>query len=135
MNKTQSDRPTQPTTVQTEGLFDRMGQQIGYFTALATHRIQRAATSIREAAERLDQSRTTSGAKLNGSAGTQAGEAGRPVTGQAEKRVDRVGQRISHYTVLARLQIQRAAARVREEAEDMWVGAQNLRRHNDRKPS
>ena len=135
MNKTQSDQPTQPTTVQTEGLFDRMGQQIGYFTALATHRIQKAATSIREAAERLDQSRTTSGAKLNGSAGTQAEEAGRPVTGQAEKRADRVGQRISHYTVLARLQIQRAAARVREEAEDMWVGAQNLRRHNDRKPS
>jgi hypothetical protein len=135
MSQSQRDQPTQPATVRAEELFDRMGQRIGSFTALATERIQRAATSIREAADRLDQPQTVSGAKSNGTAVAQTEEAGRPATEQAEEMVDRVGQRISYSTALAGLQIQRAAARMREEAEDMWAQAQNLRRHNGRTPS
>src|SRR5947209_3926890 len=121
MSQSQGDQSTQPATVRAEELFDRMGQRIGYFTALATQRIQTAATSIRGKAERLDQPQTIPGAKSNGTAVAPTEETGRPATEKAEEMVDRVGQGISHYTTLAGLQIQRAAARVREEAEDMWA--------------
>jgi hypothetical protein len=135
MSQPQRDQPTQPPTVRAEELFDRMGQRIGYFTALVIQRIQRAATSIREEADRPSQPQTVPGAESNGTAVVRTEEAGRPATEQAEEMVDRVGQRLSDYTALAGLQIQRAAARMREEAEDMWAEAQNLRRQNDRKPS
>jgi hypothetical protein len=135
MSQSQRDQPTQPARVRAEALFDRMGQRIGSFTALATERIQRAATSIREEADRLDQLQTVSGAKSNGTAGARTQETGRPVREKAEEMVDRVGQRLRHSTALAGLQIQRAAARLREDAEDMWAQAQNLRRHNGRTPS
>ncbi len=128
MSQTQRDKPTQPATVQAEELFDRMGQRLGYFTALATQRLQRATTSLREQADRLDQPEPTPEAQSNGPAVTRTEEARRQATAKAEEMVDRMGQRISQYTDLAGLQIMRAVARAREEAEDMWVEAQNKRK-------
>ena len=48
--------------------------------------------------------------------------------------VDQVGQRINQFTSRAGLQIQRTVARAREEVEDMWAEAQNIRRQNGPKP-
>jgi hypothetical protein len=133
MSQTRRDKPVQPATVRAEELFDRMGQRIGYFTALAMQRIQRATTSIREEADRLNQPEPTPEEQSNGPAATRKEEARRLATAKAEEMVDRMGQRISQYTALAGLQILRAVARAREEAEDMWAEAQNIRRQNNRK--
>ncbi len=97
MSQTQKDNSTQTATERAEELFNRMGQRFGYLTALATQRLQRVATTIREEADRLDEPQSASG--------EQSG-----------------------------LQLQRVVARAREEAEDMWAEAQNIRRQNDRKP-
>jgi hypothetical protein len=51
---------------------------------------------------------------------------------RAEDLVEQLGQRLSHYIALAGFQIQRTTARAREEAEDMWAEAQNIRRQNNR---
>ena len=42
-------------------------------------------------------------------------------------------RRMSHAAALNGLQIQRVAARIREEAEDMWAEAQNIRHKNGHK--
>jgi len=42
---------------------------------------------------------------------------------KADELVGRIEQRIDHFTSLMSLRVQKAAARMREEAEDMWAEA------------
>src|SRR5437763_14585825 len=134
MSQTQKDNPTQPATVRAEELFNRMGQRLGYLTALATQRLQSAATSIREQADRLDEPQSVPGEQSNGPEAGRTEEARRQATLKAEEMVDRMGSRINQFTSIASLQIQRTVAHAREEAEDMWAEAQNIRRQNGRNP-
>jgi hypothetical protein len=47
---------------------------------------------------------------------------------RAEEMVDRIGMRVGELTAAFGHQLLRFGARVREEAEDIWAEAQNLRR-------
>jgi TolA-binding protein len=47
---------------------------------------------------------------------------------RAEELVDRIGARVGEITAMLGHQLLRLGARVREEAEDIWAEAQNLRR-------
>ena len=134
MSQTQKDNPTQPAIVRAEELFNRMGQRLGYLTALATQRLQGVATTIREEADRLDEPQSVPGEQSNGPEAGRTEEARRQATLKAEEMVDRMGSRINQFTSIASLQIQRTVARAREEAEDMWAEAQNIRRQNGRNP-
>lgn len=51
---------------------------------------------------------------------------------RAEELVDDAGERIGHFASLVGGQLLRIAARAREEAEDIWVEAQSIRRRNGR---
>ena len=134
MSETPRDKTIQSATVRAEELFNRVGQRLGYLTALATQRLQSAATSIREQADRLDEPQSVPGEQSNGPEAGRTEEARRQATLKAEEMVDRMGSRINQFTSIASLQIQRTVARAREEAEDMWAEAQNIRRQNGRKP-
>jgi hypothetical protein len=134
MSQTQGQAPKQPATVRAEALLDNVGQRLGLFAALTAQRIQNAAASIREGADRLDQPNTSPGEKAESPMLARTEESGKQATEKAEELVDRLGQRIGHFAALTSLQIQRAAARAREEAEDMWAEAQNIRQENSRKP-
>jgi hypothetical protein len=61
-------------------------------------------------------------------------EQGKLAMERAEDLVDRFGQRLGHFTALVGFQIQKATARVREEANDMWAEAQNVRQRRSRPP-
>ena len=52
---------------------------------------------------------------------------GREATARAEELVDRMGESVGHLASLAGWRILRAAAFVREEAEDVWAEAQSVR--------
>jgi len=134
MSQTSGEKSGQPATERAEELLDSMGRRIGFFAALTGRRIQNAAASIREEAERRDQPNTTPGEKASQPTVARAEEKGKLATERSEELVDRMAQGLSHYTSLAGLQIQKAAARMREEAEDMWAEAQNIRQENSRKP-
>jgi hypothetical protein len=134
MSQTQKDTTTQTATERAEELFNRMGQRVGILTALATQRLQRVATSIREEADRLDEPQSVAREHLNGSTAERTKEARRQATAKAEQLIDQMGQRVSQFTASAGLQIQKAVARAREEAEDMWAEAQNIRHQNGPKP-
>jgi hypothetical protein len=134
MSQTPGEAPKQPATVRAEALLENVGQRIGLFAALTAQRIQYAATHIREEADRLDQPNMSPGEKPVPPAVDRTEESGKPATERAEELVDHLAQRIGHFTALTGLQLQRAAARAREEAEDMWAEAQNIRQESSRKP-
>jgi pyruvate/2-oxoglutarate dehydrogenase complex dihydrolipoamide acyltransferase (E2) component len=57
----------------------------------------------------------------------QGDRSGRAATARAEELVDRMGESVGHLASLAGWRILRAAAFVREEAEDVWAEAQSVR--------
>lgn len=48
---------------------------------------------------------------------------------RAEVVVDQLGERLGRLFNTVSLQLRKAAARTREEAEDIWAEAQAIRRH------
>ncbi len=58
----------------------------------------------------------------------RGGRPRRPATERAEELVDRVGESVGNLASLAGWRLLKAAAFVREEAEDVWAEAQSARR-------
>lgn len=52
-----------------------------------------------------------------------------PATQRAEVLVDAAGQRLGHFATLAGQRLQKWVALAREEGEDIWAEAQDIRRH------
>lgn len=133
MSQASGEKSAQSATARAEELLDNMGRRIGLFAALAGQRIQNAATSIREEADRADQPSTAPGEKSSQPGVAGAEEKGKLTMERSEELVDNMVQRLSYAASLASLQILKAAARMHEEAEDMWAEAQNIRQENSRK--
>ncbi len=53
-----------------------------------------------------------------------------PVTERAELLVDQLGQKLGQWSGTAGERLRRFWARAREEGEDMWAEAQDIRQHN-----
>ena len=131
MSQAPSENSDQPATQRAEELLDNVGRRIGLFAGRAGQRIQSAATSVRDGAGHLAESNPTQGTKSDQSA--HAGEKGGQMMERSEEMIDQAVTRLSHYAILAGFQIQKATARLREEAEDIWAEAQNIRQENSRK--
>jgi len=83
----------------------------------------------RRSPEVMDDERTSPNGARNGAEGQDLG--GQPVSPalqRAEKLVDHMGERIAHYAAFLGTKIKEFAARLREEAEDIWAEAQSIRR-------
>jgi len=130
---------TPPPVARAEQLMNNWGHNVGFFLGTARHRLQHALSSIREEADRMDQpqhpSQSANGTFSSSTAPTQKTLAeqgtGQPVTQHAEQLVDGFAQRVGAITVATGLQIRRAGAFIREDAEDVWAEAQSIR--NQRK--
>ncbi len=132
MSQPQGEMPQQPATARAEELLERLGKQIGLFAGRAGQHIQSAATYIREEADRMDRPQTAPGEKPHSPPVARANVTAQEASEKAEEMVDRVGQRLAHFTAAASRQIQKGVALAREEAEDMWAEAQNIRQRNNR---
>ena len=130
MNQTPGEQPGPSATARAEELLDQTGQRIGMFVALTRVRIQQALIALREEAERRDTSKLTQ----SGQTGQENGS-NQLVTQRAEEMVDRMGERLVAVTATTSLQIQKALARLREEAEDIWAEAESIRDQNRRTPN
>jgi hypothetical protein len=133
MTQTQEKKPEQPAVVRAEEVIDRAGRGIGLFAGLTVQRIQSAATSLQKRTNGKVQPKRRE-EKPGQPAISQAEEPAKPVQERAEKLVDAMGQRLGHFAAFVSRQIQKAAARVREEAEDVWAEAQNIRHENSPTP-
>ena len=133
MSQAQEEKSARPATERAEELIDRVGRGLGLFVASTGQSIQSAATNVREKADLRSQPKTTQGEKPSQPGPMQAGESSRVAMEKADELVGQLEQRIGHFTSLISLQVQRAAAFMREEAEDMWAEAQSIRHQNRRK--
>jgi hypothetical protein len=134
MNQTPEEQPAQPATARAEALLGNLGRRFDRFTAQAGQRMHTVATSIREEADQMDQPATASGEKTHGPRVTRAEEEGKLAMERAEEFVDRVSQRLGRYLAIGVFQTKRTTARLREESEDMWAEAQNIRQKRARPP-
>lgn len=130
MSQMPVEKSNQAAVARSEELWNSLGQRFGLFTDLVSQRMQNAASSIREEADRIDQPQTIPVEKSSVPMAARTEASGQPVTQQAEQMVDQMGQRVSHFTATTSLEVQKATARLREEAEDMWAEAQNIRHKN-----
>ncbi|GAC1403577.1 MAG: hypothetical protein NVSMB49_21220 [Ktedonobacteraceae bacterium] len=132
-----AEQPTSPAVVRAEHLMDEWGQHIGFFFGLTRQRLQNVATALRN---EVGQMNNSSHAASNSSsqvaaqqsstvqeAGTGDGVMGQLATQRSEQLVDAFALQVVALTSATSLQIRRTGAFIREDAEDMWAEAQNLR--------
>ncbi len=145
MSQTQRDESGQSAVMRAEELVEQMGLRVGLLVALTSQRIQMAATSLRESASRVNQPRIMQEGEarqptpeqpeeMRQLTVAQTEEANRPAIEKAEEIVGRAGQRLGRFADLASLQIRRITALARENVEDMWVDAQDIRNQSHREP-
>lgn len=92
--------------------------------------ISRAEAMLTRLGQRFTETRKRVSASLEQQAAAQDGAT--PPKERAEEIIDTLGHRIGYFSVLAGHQVRKFAARVREEAEDVWAEAQA--RHNHTTP-
>lgn len=83
------------------------------------------------ASDKASQAPGSNGAahcQANSGASAAGSEQPQPQVERAEEIVDRLAERVAHYTSVWGRQLWRASARIREEAEDLWAEAQSIRR-------
>ena len=122
MTRVQEKEPA--ITERAEQALSQAGERIGRLVGLTGLRIQQAAQSLRAEADRMDE--PAAARRGNGRKARKAPEIS-PATARAEEIVDRLGQRMSHWATLNGLQARRTMARLREDAEDIWVEAREMR--------
>lgn len=126
MEHTSGEQPGQAATARAEALLDNLGYRISLFASQAAQRVQNVATAIRDRAEQMERPSTEPGERTHSPKIEGAEEQGEIALVRAEDLVRRFEQQIGHYTSLASSYLQRQAARVREEGEDIWAEAQSI---------
>jgi hypothetical protein len=122
-------RSGQSTVTRVEERLDSFGHRVGLFVGRARLRIQDTGKTLGLPAAREDQLKAAPGAKPGQPTTAGPEESGQPATEKAEELVNRMGQRINRLSSLASQSVLKATAYVREEAEDVWVEAQSIRRN------
>lgn len=130
MSQTQEKQENRPATERAEELLDRAGRGLGRVVAATGKRVQRATTARPQGAAKPD---SLNGKKQKSVTPSRTQEANQEAMERADVLVSQMEQRIRHFTALLGFNIQRTAARVREEAEDMWAEAQHIRSRGRRK--
>jgi hypothetical protein len=124
MTQTQEKAADLSATDRAEQTLTRAGKQLGRLAGQATLRLRQASQAFREEADRLDT--PTSTQQGSQTSATQHDQASRLTLQRAEVLVGQFGQRISHWALGGNLSMQRTVARLREDAEDMWMEAQEM---------
>jgi hypothetical protein len=122
---------SQAATERAEAAFDQLGQRIGVFAHRIRQNVGSMAASVKNKVNNLEPPGTLSARK---SSQMQPQQSGPPQIERAEEKVDHLGQRLGAWGSQTSSQFQKVVARVREDTEDMWVEAQNIRRQNHRLP-
>jgi hypothetical protein len=137
INQQHEAQPSYPAIEHPDAFVDRMAHSIGFYAARTYLRMQDFTHIVREEVHRQDQERIKQTASPDQSAqpseqaAALTGEQYRSATTQAEETVDDLSQRLSSLTATLKLNWQKTAARVREDAEDIWAEAQNIRYHRN----
>jgi hypothetical protein len=135
LNQQSGEQPSHPVVEHPDAFVNRMAHSIGFYAARTYLRFQNITHTTVKEANRQDQERTGQTALSDQSAqpSEQAialtEEQNKPATRKAEEKLDDLVQRLSSLTTTVKFNVQRTVARAREDAEDLWAEAQNMRHH------
>ena len=107
-----------------EGLIDQAGERVGHLAALAAQRVQTWTRRNHENAKVVNPPAAEKATSV------QAKDAEPDLSAaleRAEGMVDHAGERVGHFAALLGQRLQIWGGRAREEAEDIWAEAQNIR--------
>jgi hypothetical protein len=105
-----------------EQTLTRASRQLGHMAGRTGARFWRVTRALRSEADQLDalaHSRASS---------TQPSQTKQHALERAEEIVDQLGERVTRAALGGNLSVQRTVARLREDAEDMWVEAREMQR-------
>ena len=112
-----------------------MAHSIGFYTARTYLGIQNITHTAHTEAHRQDQLKRDQIEPPEQAApaqpSEQAEEQNQSRTRKAEEMVDYMAQRLGSFTNTVKLNFQRTTARVREDTEDIWAEAQNIRHYRN----
>jgi hypothetical protein len=137
INQHHSEQPSHPVIEHPDAFVNRMAHSIGFYAARTYLRIQNITHTAHEEVTRQDQERTgqtalsDQSAQQSEQATALTEEQNKPVTRKAEEKLDDLAQRLSSLTATLKCNFQRTTARAREDAEDIWAEAQNMRHHRN----
>lgn len=124
-----SEQPDRQSAVErAEHVVDNAEQSIKSFFTRAGQSLQQSATSLQEKTSQAIHSTAAAAETPASSSQPNNGQAAQPASERAEKLVEEAGQRVSAWTSTSSSYIQRWGALLRENAEDFWAEAQNIRR-------
>ena len=130
----QNQQNHQPPVARAEETLNQAGRTIGLFAGMAGLNIRQAAATLRKEWQRAARPNMAPGEKAEQPeierAEAEARLAGEKTTEQAEQMVDQAAQRLGQLSATLSHQVQKAAARMREEGEDIWFEAHHLRQKN-----
>jgi hypothetical protein len=132
MDQEKGEESIPSAVVRAEQLVDRTEQRIKSFFANAGQRVQHTANSVRENISQTGQPSATQQEQHGSSATPQAKGTEQPVMERAEKMADSMGQRIGAWAFIVAPPIMRVTARMRENVEDIWAEAQQIRHSRTR---
>ena len=134
-HRPQADPPAPPPADDVTGdAAGRLGEQVGRVAALAMRRLEQLASAgVAAAGQTMARPRQSD---QRGAAAASDGRHDEPAsaTARAEALVDDAGSQLGTLATLASHQLRRAAALAREEAEDLWAEAQQIRAAQRRDP-
>ena len=124
MTQTEEDI-SQPAAEGAEDIFELTGRRLGYLAGQARQRFQQAAQVLRAKADHENLSAANASRRKTGTKAVHNGGARPSATERSEELIDLLGQRVNHWVTVNGLQARKAMALLQENAEDMWVEAQN----------
>lgn len=124
MNQPRDERSDRPTAERAA----EVGERVGRLTSLVLQRIEAAARKGMSG----QPSPAVADAPDQEAPSEATGASDRSATQRAEELLDGAGERINQLASLAGPSIRKFLALAREEAEDIWAEAQQIRRSNSR---
>ena len=127
MTQEQESAPLPSSTERAEQLLTRAGERLGRVAGKAILGARQATRHLREEADQMDMPGAASEHSGDGAEVEGDQQPRRPATERAEKLVEQMVRRVSRWTVTNDVRVRRAVARLREDAEDVWVEARHMR--------
>ena len=135
INQQYGEQQSHPAGDHPDAFVNRIAHSLGFYAARTYLRIQDITHATHKETHQQDQERAEQtespdqSAQQPEQATGQPEEQKKPVTRKAEEKLDNLVERLSSLTETFKFNFQRTAARARENAEDIWAEAQNMRHH------
>lgn len=126
-----TDKP-RLSTARAEDALNKAGHKLGNLAATYSKRVQKVASGVRvnrthDLHEKHESGKNNHHEKKSKPTNNQVDE--QETMERADEIVGQLEQRLLGFTAKLGFRVQKATARLREEAEDMWAEAQELRGH------